>query len=96
MGKSSSLEKIHQRLLADLEEDRAPAAKKAEDVEAVAIGEEAPPADDAVAIQDEGGSDLVDTVYEQRAASVAYENEIEPSQQYARNAESAVGKPALT
>ena len=109
MDKSSALEKIHQRLLADLEEDRALAAKKAEDVEAiaeaVAVGEEAPPADDAiavqdeddaVAIQDEGGSDSVDTVYALRAASGAYENEIEPSQQYARNAESAVGKPALT
>jgi hypothetical protein len=37
-------------------------------------------------------------VYAPRAASVAYENEneIEPSQQYARNAKSAVGKPALT
>ena len=57
MDKSSALEKIHQRLVADLEEDRALAAKKAEDVEAiveaVAVGEEAPPADDAVAVQDE-------------------------------------------
>ena len=39
MDKSSSLEKIHERLLADLEEDRALEAKKAEDVEAVAVGE---------------------------------------------------------
>ena len=100
MDKSSALEKIHQRLVADLEEDRALAAKKAEDVEAiveaVAVGEEAPPADDAVAVQDEEGSDLVDTVYPPQAASLEYENEIEPSRLYARNAETAVGELAPT